>query len=68
MSIAKVTEITSESNTSFEDAIEKGMARATKTLKNVQSGWVKEQKVSCDENGRIDAYRVALKVTFLLED
>lgn len=68
MSIAKVTEITAESNTSFEDAIELGMARAAKTLKNVQSGWVKEQKVSCDENGRIKAYRVDLKVTFLLED
>lgn len=68
MSVAKVTEITSESNKSFEDAIEKGMARANKTLKNVRSGWVKEQQVSCDENGKINAYRVNLKVTFLLTD
>ncbi|MEX2499673.1 MAG: dodecin family protein [Wenzhouxiangellaceae bacterium] len=68
MSIARVTEITSTSNSSFEDAIEKAMARAAKTLKNVQGGWVKEQKVSCDENGRINEYRVDMKVTFVLED
>lgn len=68
MSVAKVTEITAQSSTSFEDAIEKGMARAAKTLKNVRSAWIKEQKIACDENGRITAYRVNMKVTFLLED
>jgi len=68
MSIARVTEITASSNTSFEDAIEKGMARAAKTLKNLKGGWVNEQKVTCDENGRISEYRVGLKVTFVLED
>ncbi|MGK7295123.1 MAG: dodecin family protein [Candidatus Wenzhouxiangella sp. M2_3B_020] len=68
MSIARVTEISASSNTSFEDAIEKGMARAAKTLKNLKGGWVKEQKISCDENGRISEYRVDLKVTFVLED
>ena len=68
MSIGKVTEITAQSSQSFEDAIEKGMARTAKTLKNIQSAWIKEQKVSCDENGKITAYRVDMKVTFLLED
>ncbi|MFO7762254.1 MAG: dodecin family protein [Wenzhouxiangellaceae bacterium] len=68
MSIAKVTEITSTSTSSFEDAIQTGMQRASKTLKNIKGGWVKEQKVSCDENGRINEYRVDLKVTFVLED
>lgn len=68
MSIAKVTEITSTSTSSFEDAIQTGMARAAKTLNNLQGGWVKEQKVSCDENGRINEYRVDLKVTFVLDD
>ncbi|MBS3744455.1 MAG: dodecin domain-containing protein [Wenzhouxiangellaceae bacterium] len=68
MSIAKVTEITSTSSSSFEDAIQTGMERASKTLKNIKGGWVKEQKVSCDENGRINEYRVDLKVTFVLDD
>lgn len=68
MSIARVTEISASSNSSFEDAIEKGMTRAAKTLKNLKGGWVKEQKVSCDENGKISEYRVDLKVTFILED
>lgn len=68
MSIAKVTEITSTSSSSFEDAIQTGMERASKTLKNIKGGWVKEQKVLCDENGRINEYRVDLKVTFVLDD
>ncbi len=57
MSVARVTEIISSSNKSFEDAIEKGVARAVKTLKNVEGAWVKEQKVIV-KNGKIAAYRV----------
>jgi dodecin len=45
MSVARVTEIISSSNKSFEDAIEKGIERAAKTLKNVEGAWIKEQKV-----------------------
>ena len=67
MSVARVTEITSTSSKSFEDAIQQGIARATKTIRNVQSAWVKEQVVSI-ENDQIVAYRVDLKVTFVLED
>ena len=67
MSVARVTEIISSSNKSFEDAIEKGIARAVKTLKNVQGAWVKEQKVIV-KNGKISEYRVDLKVTFILVD
>lgn len=67
MSVAKVTEITSESTESFEDAIRKGIARADKTLKGIEGAWVKEQKVDC-EGGKIKAYRVNLKVTFVLND
>jgi dodecin len=65
MSVARVTEIISSSNKSFEDAIEKGIARAVKTLKNVEGAWVKEQKVIV-KNGKISEYRVDLKVTFIL--
>lgn len=67
MSVAKVTEITSESTESFEDAIEKGIARADKTLNGIRGAWVKEQKIDC-EDGRITAYRVNMKVTFVLND
>ncbi len=67
MSVARITEITAESNTSFEDAISEGIARANKTLKNVKGAWVKDQKVTVT-SGKISAYRVTLKVTFVLED
>jgi flavin-binding protein dodecin len=68
MSIARVTEIKASSNKGFEDAIQQGIKRATKTLKNVKSAWVGEQEVLVDEEGRISEYRVLLKVTFVLED
>jgi dodecin len=67
MSVAKVIELSSTSTESFEDAIQKGIARASKTLKNVQGAWVKEQQVSV-ENGKISNYRVNLMVTFILGD
>jgi flavin-binding protein dodecin len=67
MSVARVTEITSQSKKSFEDAVEQGIARAAKTLKNVEGAWIQEQKVVV-ENGRIAAYRVNMKVTFILMD
>lgn len=67
MSVARITEITAESSKSFEDAIQAGISRANKTLKNVKGAWVKDQKVTID-NGKISAYRVSLKVTFVLEE
>lgn len=65
MSVAKVTEITSTSKKSFEDAVENGVERANKTLKNITSAWVADQSVSVD-GGKITAYNVRLKVTFIL--
>ncbi|MBK6404113.1 MAG: dodecin domain-containing protein [Holophagales bacterium] len=67
MSIAKVTEITSTSPTSFEDALQKGLARASKTLRQIRSAWIKEQQVRV-ENGKITEYQVNMMVTFVLED
>jgi flavin-binding protein dodecin len=66
MAIAKVIEITAESNKSFEDAIQQGISGATETLHNVRSAWVKEQQVIVQDN-KISAYRVDLKVTFVVE-
>jgi dodecin len=67
MSVAKVTEITSSSKKSFEEAIEKGIARADKTLKHITGAWVNEQTVVV-EGGKITQWRVNMKVTFVLED
>jgi dodecin len=67
MSVARVTEISSRSEKSFEDAINQGIDRANKTLRNVKGGWIKEQAVDV-ENGQIIGYRVNLLVTFILDD
>jgi len=67
MSVARVTEIISSSSKSFEDAVNNGVERASKTLKNVQGAWVKDQSVEV-ENGKITEYRVVLKVTFILAE
>lgn len=67
MAVARVTEITSGSKKSFDDAIAKGIDRANKTLKNIEGAWVQDQKVVCD-GGKIVEYRVTMKVTFVLED
>ncbi len=66
MSVARVTEITAASPKSFKDAIELGVGRANKTLKNVKGAWIKEQKIVVEE-GEIAEYRVTMKVTFVLE-
>jgi flavin-binding protein dodecin len=67
MSVAKVTEITSTSTVSFEDAIALGVARAAKTLRDVKGAWVQSLKVDC-KDGKITDYRVDLKITFVLSD
>ena len=67
MSVAKVSEISATSPKSFEDAIQLGLARAAKTLRGIQSAWIKEQRVRCD-NGRIVEYQVNMMVTFILDD
>ena len=67
MSIARVTEISSTSEKSFENAIEEGVLRAAKTLRGIKSAWVKEQEVKIDKD-KIVAYKVILKITFILED
>jgi flavin-binding protein dodecin len=66
MSIARITEISSSSKKSFEDAIQSGITRATKTLRNVRSAWVKEQQIRIDK-GKIIEYQVNLMITFVLD-
>jgi flavin-binding protein dodecin len=66
MSVARVVEISSTSTKSFEDAVTQGIERANQTLRNVRSAWVKEQKAQVD-NGKVVAYKVNMKVTFILD-
>ena len=65
--VARVTELSARSNRSFEDAIQLGIARATKTLRNVTSAWVKEQRIEV-KDGKPVSYQVNLLITFILED
>jgi dodecin len=65
--VARISEISASSSKSFDDAINIGIARAVKTLKNVEGAWVQDQKIVV-KNGNIVAYRVNLKVTFVLTD
>ncbi len=65
--VARVTEISATSDTSFEDAIKVGLARATQTLRGVKSAWVKEQEVQVGDDGTISGYKVNLLISFVLE-
>ena len=67
MPIARVTELSATSDQSFEDAINQAVNRATSTLRNVESAWVKDMNVMV-ENGNITAYKVNVAITFVLED
>jgi dodecin len=66
MSVARVTEISATSPTSFEDAIRQGIERATKTLRGVTAAWVQDQRVKL-ENGQVTEYQVNLRITFVLD-
>jgi len=67
MAVARVLELSATSTKSFEDAIQVGVARATKTLRNVKSVWIKEQSLNL-EDGAVSQYQVNMMVTFILDD
>lgn len=67
MAVAKITEITAGSPKSFDDAIAQGIARAAQTLDGIQRAWVQEQYVSV-KDGKVDEYRVNMKISFILKD
>jgi len=66
MSVAKTSEITASSSKSFEEAIRKGISKMSETVKNIEGAWIKEQKVVVDK-GEVKAYRVTMKVTFIVK-
>ena len=67
MTVARVTELSTTSDQSFEDAINMAVKRDTQTLRNVESAWVKDQNVLI-ENGNIQGYKVNVAITFVLEE
>ena len=67
MSVARVSEISSTSEKSFEDAMQQGISRANKTLRNVKGAWIKEQQLDI-ENGKVTRYRVNMLITFILDE
>ena len=67
MSVAKVIEITSTSDDGFEDAIEKGIAKAGETIKGIKGAWISEQKVEVNREGKVEHYLVNMRVTFVLD-
>ena len=66
MSVARVTEVISFSEKSFDDAIAQGIERATETLSGVKSAWIKDQTVDIDD-GKVVGYKVVMKITFILK-
>jgi flavin-binding protein dodecin len=66
MSVAKVIELTASSPDSFEDAVRIGLEKSGESLRNIKGAWISEQKVDV-EDGRISAYRVTLRITFVVE-
>jgi dodecin len=66
MTVAKIVELSSESTESFENAIQHGISRASRTIKGIKSAWVAEQKVLV-KDGQVSAYRVVMRVSFVLE-
>jgi len=66
MSVAKVTEITSMSTKSFEDAVEQGVAKASKTIRNIKSAWIQDQEAVV-EDGRVTMFKVSMKLTFVID-
>ena len=67
MSVARVTELSVISDTSFEDAVQQGVRRATSTLRGVEGAWIKDQNVMI-QDGNITGYKVNMEITFVLED
>lgn len=66
MAVAKIIEITAQSDESFEDAISQGIAKASETVHGIKGAWIKEQKVMVAD-GKVNGYRVDLKVSFVLD-
>lgn len=67
MSVAKIIELTSTSEVSFEDAVKQGVARAAETIDDITGAWVKDHSVHVS-GGEITEYKVNMTVTFMVHE
>jgi flavin-binding protein dodecin len=67
MTISKVIEISASSSKGIEDAVEHGLGKVSKTVKNIKSAWVNDIKVMTEDDGRIIEWRVNMRVNFVVE-
>lgn len=67
MSVAKIIEINSSSTKGIEDAVKDGLKRASKTINNIKGAWINEIKVVTDESGKVDEWRVNMRINFVLD-
>ncbi len=68
MAVNKVIELMSESNKSWEDAAQKAVDKAGKSIKGIKSVWVQDFSATVDSKGKLGTYRVTCKVTFEVKD
>ncbi len=64
--VVKVIEVNSASKKGFEDAVQGGLKKVSKSVKNIKGAWVNEIKVITDDDGTISEWRVDMKVSFLV--
>jgi len=66
MAVVKVIELIASSEKSFDDAVKQAVKEASKTIRNVDSVWVKDMKAHV-KDGKIKSYGVICKVSFRLD-
>lgn len=67
MSVTKVIELSSSSPKGIEDAVQKGLSKASQTVKNIKSAWVNEIKAMTDDNGQVTEWRINMRINFVVE-
>ena len=67
MSVVKTIELSGRSPESFEDAVRRTVERASSTIRNLRSVWVKEFEAVV-ENDQVTQFQVVVKISFLLDE
>ncbi len=64
--VAKVIEINSASKKGFDDAVQGGLKKVSKSVKGIKGAWINDIKVVTDDDGTINEWRVAMRVSFIV--
>lgn len=65
--VAKVIEISCSSTKSMEDAVQAGLKKVSKSVKNICGAWVNDIKVLTAPDGKITEWRVNMRVNFIVD-